>query len=100
MPELSRFHGVIIRMYWHDHHPPHFHARYGNQEGVFSLGTLGMLAGDLPPRTLGMVVEWAASAPGRTVCRLGPSAGRAAVTHDPTLGLTPRSFTVIYVRPR
>ncbi len=47
-------------MYFNDHHPPHFYARYGNQEAVFSLATLGVIEGDLPPRMLGMVVEWAA----------------------------------------
>lgn len=60
MPELSRFHGIIIRMYWRDHNPPHFHARLGSQEGVFSLATLGLIEGELPPSALGKVVEWAA----------------------------------------
>lgn len=60
MPELSRFFGIIIRMYWNDHNPPHFHARCGDQEAVISLATLGVIDGQLPPRQLGMVVEWAA----------------------------------------
>ena len=48
-------------MYFNDHNPPHFHARCGSQEAVFSLATLGVIDGELPPRQMGMVVEWAAS---------------------------------------
>lgn len=32
MPEISRFYGIIIRMYYEDHNPPHFHAVYGDDE--------------------------------------------------------------------
>lgn len=37
MPEISRFLGIIIAMYYKEHEPPHFHAKYGNQSGVFSI---------------------------------------------------------------
>ena len=59
MPEISRFYGVVIRMYFGDHNPPHFHAVYGGEEAVFSINTLGIIEGKLPPRITGMIVEWA-----------------------------------------
>jgi len=60
MPEISRFFGIIIRMYFDDHPPPHFHAIYGEAEAQISLDPIELLQGDLPPRAISMVVEWAA----------------------------------------
>lgn len=60
MPEISRFFGIIIGMYYNDHSPPHFHARYGGQHAVFEIDTLGLIVGSLSPRVLGLVTEWAA----------------------------------------
>ena len=60
MPEISRFYGVIVRMYFGDHSPPHFHAFYGGREALVSIDDLRVLAGSLPPRALGLVIEWAA----------------------------------------
>ena len=59
MPELSRFYGIIIRMFFNDHAPPHFHAYYGESEAVVSIETISLVAGQLPPRAHGLVVEWA-----------------------------------------
>ena len=59
MPELSRFYGIIIRMYFDDHAPPHFHAAYGGEEAVVGIEALAVLYGHLPPRARGLVVEWA-----------------------------------------
>jgi hypothetical protein len=59
MPELCRFYGIIIRMYFADHAPPHFHAFYGSDEAIVAIDTLAVIAGKLPPRAMGMVVEWA-----------------------------------------
>lgn len=59
MPEISRFYGIIIRMYFNDHNPPHFHAIYGGNEAVIAINTLAVIAGWLPPRAMGLVVEWA-----------------------------------------
>ncbi len=59
MPELSRFFGIVIRMYLDDHPPPHFHASYGGEEALFEIDTLAIFAGKLPPRAAGLVVEWA-----------------------------------------
>ena len=60
MPELSRFFGVVIRMHYNDHAPPHLHARYGGDRAAIALRGFGVLEGSLPPRVLGLVIEWAA----------------------------------------
>ena len=43
MPEISRFLGVIIAMYYKDHPPPHFHAKYEGQTGVFTIADLKLV---------------------------------------------------------
>ena len=60
MPQISRFFGIIIAMYYDDHNPPHFHARYGNDQCLISINDLSVIEGRLPSRALGMVIEWAA----------------------------------------
>jgi Domain of unknown function (DUF4160) len=57
MPEISRFLGIVIAMYYRDHAPPHFHAIYGEHEATVSIGT-GELNGSLPSRALSHVQEW------------------------------------------
>jgi hypothetical protein len=59
MPEISRFLGIIIAMYYNEHNPPHFHARYGDAKVEIAIETLSVLAGKLPPRAMGLVMEWA-----------------------------------------
>jgi hypothetical protein len=59
MPEISRFFGIVIQMYYNDHNPPHFHVRYGNQKALLAIETLSVLEGSLSPRALGLVTEWA-----------------------------------------
>ncbi|MBI5496422.1 MAG: DUF4160 domain-containing protein [Deltaproteobacteria bacterium] len=59
MPEVSRFFGVVIAIYWQDHGVPHFHAKYGESRASFSIGELRLLEGSLPPRVTALVVEWA-----------------------------------------
>ncbi|MGD1861292.1 MAG: DUF4160 domain-containing protein [Leptolyngbyaceae cyanobacterium] len=60
MPEVSRCFGIVVAMYYNDHTPPHFHVRYGKQKAIVEIDTLSILEGKLNPRTLGLVVEWAA----------------------------------------
>jgi len=60
MPELSRFYGIVIKMYFDDHEPSHFHAEYAEDQAVISIETLALIAGSLRPRALGLVAEWAA----------------------------------------
>ncbi len=57
MPEISRFRGIVIRMYYRDHVPPHFHAEYGEHEITVEIGT-GMIEGKFPRRALSDVLEW------------------------------------------
>lgn len=59
MPEISRFLGIVIKMFWNEHNPPHFHAEYGEYKIEIDIRTLAVLKGHLPPRVLGLVVEWA-----------------------------------------
>jgi len=58
LPELSRFYGIVIRMFYRDHQPPHFHAVYGDYGAVIDISTLAVIEGHLPARAIGMVVEW------------------------------------------
>ncbi len=58
MPEISRFFGIVIQMYFSDHQTPHFHARYGGKRAVVQIRTLKAMS-NLSPRVLGFVVEWA-----------------------------------------
>ena len=60
MPEISRFFGMIIAMYYNDHVPPHFHVRYGEQKAIVAIESLAVIQGKLSPKALGLVMEWAA----------------------------------------
>jgi hypothetical protein len=57
MPEISRFLGVVIRMYYRDHEPAHFHAEYGEYEVKVFIET-GVVEGRFPRRALAHVLEW------------------------------------------
>ncbi|MFN7584971.1 MAG: DUF4160 domain-containing protein [Bacteroidota bacterium] len=57
---MSFFLGVIIRMFYRDHNPPHFHAFYADFEGIFDIEKNELIGGELPPRVLGIVTEWTA----------------------------------------
>jgi len=59
MPEISRFLGIIIKMYYNEHNPPHFHAQYNDKMGVFTINELQMIEGDLPKKIIPLVLEWA-----------------------------------------
>ena len=60
MPEVSRFFGIVIRMYFDEHLPPHFHALYSGHEAEIGVDPITVQQGNLPRRALSMVVEWAA----------------------------------------
>ena len=60
VPEISRFFGIVIRMFYNDHAPPHFHAEYGEQEALIEIDTLAVYQGELSRRVLAFVLEWAA----------------------------------------
>jgi len=59
MPEICRFFGIIIYIFYNEHQPPHLHAIYGEYEVLITIEGLSILSGDLPPRALGLVIEWA-----------------------------------------
>ena len=59
MPTISAFFGIVIRMYFDDHAPAHFHAYYGEHSAQISIDSLEVIGGQLPPRALALVVEWA-----------------------------------------
>ena len=57
MPEISRFLGIVIRMYYRDHAPPHFHAEYGKYEITVEIES-GVVEGKFPRRALNAVLDW------------------------------------------
>ncbi len=59
MPTISEFFGIMILMFFDDHAPPHFHARYGGDEVVIQINPVGVLRGKIHPRALSLVIEWA-----------------------------------------
>lgn len=61
MPEISRFYGIVIQIYYGDHPPPHFHARYAGNLAKIAIGTLTVIDGSLPSRALTLVLEWASA---------------------------------------
>jgi hypothetical protein len=58
MPELARFYGIIIAIYYNDHAPPHFHAKYGKDQAVIRIDDGQMMEGFLSARALRLVEEW------------------------------------------
>ena len=59
MPTISFFYGIAIQMFFDDHNPPHFHARYGTARAVVRISDGQIIAGELPPTAARMVKEWA-----------------------------------------
>jgi hypothetical protein len=60
VPRISAFYGIVITMYFSDHPPPHFHARYGDHVAEIAIDALELSDGWLPPRALRLVLEWGA----------------------------------------
>ena len=59
MPIISRFYGIAIMMFFKDHHPPYFHAKYEGQLAVYTIKNCRLIAGKLPARATRLVKEWA-----------------------------------------
>lgn len=59
MPEVSRFYGIVIQIYYGDHPPPHLHALYAGSVAKIAIETLQVFDGSLPRRALTLVLEWA-----------------------------------------
>ena len=62
MPEISKFLGIIIMIFYKDHSPPHFHAKYSDKSGISSIPDLKMLEGNLPPKVISLknelLIDW------------------------------------------
>jgi hypothetical protein len=59
MPTISAFYGILIRMYFNDHEPPHFHALYAEHQATIDINKLAVLEGSLPRRALELTLDWA-----------------------------------------
>jgi hypothetical protein len=59
MPELARFYGIVVQVYYGDHLPAHFHVRYAGYSAKIDIETLALIEGDLPARAEALVMEWA-----------------------------------------
>ncbi|MBX3044837.1 MAG: DUF4160 domain-containing protein [Candidatus Kapabacteria bacterium] len=59
MPTISMFYGISIMMFYDEHNPPHFHAKYNEFKASIRISDLALMNGSLPPKALGLVVEWA-----------------------------------------
>jgi hypothetical protein len=60
MPRICEAFGIVIKMFYNDHSPPHFHAEYGDFEAIYTIETIEVLRGELPRRAHAMVLEWTA----------------------------------------
>jgi Domain of unknown function (DUF4160) len=59
MPTISMFFGILIRMFFNEHSPPHFHAEYGEYKAVINIQTLEVMEGKMSRRALELVLDWA-----------------------------------------
>ncbi len=59
MPTISQFYGILIQMYFDDYKPSHFHAIYNKNKALIGINDFSLLHGDLPPKALSLVIEWA-----------------------------------------
>jgi hypothetical protein len=59
MPTISMFYGIIIQMFWDEHAPPHFHAKYGEYKATINIRELCIIEGSLPRRASQLVLDWA-----------------------------------------
>jgi hypothetical protein len=84
MPEISRFFGIVIGMFYDDHLPPHFHARYGRERVMIAIHTMRVLRGQMSPRALRFVTEWATIYSGELM-----ENWRRAEQHQPLIPIPP-----------
>lgn len=59
MPEISRFYGIVVQMFFNNHNPPHFKAKFGEHEANIEINGGEVLNGDLPSGKLKLVQAWA-----------------------------------------
>lgn len=92
MPLISRFFGIAIYMYYDDHAPPHFHAIYGDEEGLIDIRQCNLISGRLSPRVLGLVIEWASYHKEELLEKLGPWGADAVINYSAFLTGVEDSF--------
>jgi len=86
MPEISRFFGIVIKMFFDDHNPPHFHAEYGGELALIDIRSLAVFSGRLPPRVTGLVIEWA-TLHQQELLPTGRGRGHEGTPEDSTVGM-------------
>lgn len=59
MPTIARFYGIAVQMFYGDHNPPHFHARYGRAKALIRIADGAIISGELPPTATRLVRSWA-----------------------------------------
>ena len=59
MPTISIFYVIVIQMFWNEHAPPHFHAKYAEFKATIDIQSLQLIKGTLPRRALELVLDWA-----------------------------------------
>jgi hypothetical protein len=59
MPTVAQFYGILIQIYYNDHEPPHFHARYGRSRAILRLADGAVISGELPPTAVRILRRWA-----------------------------------------
>lgn len=58
MPTISTFFGILIKMFFDDHNPPHFHVQYGEYKTIIAIESMMVIRGHLPRRALELVLDW------------------------------------------
>lgn len=87
MPEISRFFGIVIRMYYDDHGIPHFHASYGGHEAKVGINPIQVIEGEIPKRALSLVLEWTALHQKDLAEKLETGSGRTKIEQDHAIGV-------------
>jgi hypothetical protein len=87
MPEISRFYGIIIAMFYDDHNPPHFHARYGKASVAIGIDSLRVLEGGILHRALGLTMEWASQHQKKLLNKLEPGKEEQAAEEHHAFGI-------------
>ena len=75
MPEISRFFGIVIVMYYNENSPPHFHAKYAGQRAAFAISDLRIIEEGLPRRAISLVLESLSAQDKRTIHNAFPDRG-------------------------
>ena len=84
MPTISMFRGIKVYINWHDHLPPHFHAKYGNNEVIVSINDIEVIEGTMPNKQLKMLLGWGSVSSRRTQRKLGTCSTTSRIIYNRT----------------